>query len=80
MVEALTSPRLSIKPSDYEVIIPRGGAVAARRAHNPKVVGSNPTPATKQLKRQDNNPMVIVLPFMLLQIEHPLNLAPLKGE
>jgi hypothetical protein len=24
--------------------------------------------------------MVIVLPFMLLQIEHPLNLAPLKGE
>ena len=25
---------------------PRGGAVAARRAHNPKVVGSNPTPAT----------------------------------
>ena len=25
----------------------RGGAVEARRAHNPKVVGSNPTPATK---------------------------------
>ena len=25
----------------------RGGAVAARRAHNPKVVGSNPAPATK---------------------------------
>ena len=25
----------------------RGGAVAARRAHNPKVVGSSPTPATK---------------------------------
>ena len=24
----------------------RGGAVAARRAHNPKVVGSNPSPAT----------------------------------
>ena len=24
----------------------RGGAVAARRAHNPKVVGSSPTPAT----------------------------------
>ena len=24
----------------------RGGAVAARRAHNPKVVGSNPAPAT----------------------------------
>ena len=26
----------------------RGGAVAARWAHNPKVVGSNPAPATKQ--------------------------------
>ena len=24
----------------------RGGAVAARRAHNPKVGGSNPSPAT----------------------------------
>ena len=26
----------------------RGRAVAARRAHNPEVVGSNPTPATKE--------------------------------
>ncbi len=26
----------------------RGGAVVARRAHNPKVVGSNPAPATKR--------------------------------
>ena len=25
----------------------RGGAVVARRAHNPKVRGSNPLPATK---------------------------------
>ena len=25
----------------------RGGAVVARRAHNPKVTGSNPVPATK---------------------------------
>ena len=25
----------------------RGGAVVARWAHNPKVVGSNPTPATR---------------------------------
>jgi hypothetical protein len=24
----------------------RGGAVAARRAHNPEVLGSNPSPAT----------------------------------
>jgi hypothetical protein len=28
--------------------IARGGAVAARRAHNPKVGGSNPSPATKK--------------------------------
>ena len=27
----------------------------ARRAHNPKVVGSNPTPATNEAKRQDGN-------------------------
>ena len=26
----------------------RGGAVAARRAHNPEVAGSNPAPATKR--------------------------------
>ena len=25
----------------------RGGAVAARRAHNPKVAGSSPAPATQ---------------------------------
>src|SRR5262249_37325331 len=28
------------------ILAVRGGAAAARRAHNPKVVGSNPTPAT----------------------------------
>ena len=28
------------------LIAMRGGAVAARRAHNPKVGGSNPPPAT----------------------------------
>ena len=27
---------------------PRGGAAAARWAHNPEVVGSNPTPATSE--------------------------------
>jgi hypothetical protein len=26
----------------------RGGAVVARRAHNPKVIGSSPIPATKK--------------------------------
>jgi hypothetical protein len=30
----------------YNLEATRGGAVEARRAHNPKVVGSNPTPAT----------------------------------
>ena len=29
----------------------RGRAVAARRAHNPEVAGSNPAPATKQRAR-----------------------------
>ncbi len=29
------------------IVLSRGGAVVARRAHNPKVVGSNPAPATK---------------------------------
>ena len=29
----------------------RGGAVVARRAHNPKVIGSSPVPATNILKR-----------------------------
>ena len=28
-------------------IVSRGGAVAARRAHNPKVAGSSPAPATR---------------------------------
>ena len=31
----------------FTLLITRGRAVAARRAHNPEVVGSNPTPATK---------------------------------
>src|SRR5579883_940079 len=36
-------------------MLTRGGAVAARRAHNPKVVGSNPTPAT-DVRRSRNLP------------------------
>src|SRR3990172_7600567 len=28
----------------------RGGAAAARRAHNPEVVGSSPTPATNAIR------------------------------
>ena len=32
----------------------RDGAAVARRAHNPKVVGSNPAPATKVLGPRAN--------------------------
>ncbi len=35
----------------YTELQSRGRAVAARRAHNPEVVGSNPTPATKVSER-----------------------------
>ncbi len=34
------------------LLFPRGGAVVARRAHNPKVGGSNPSPATRNFGRQ----------------------------
>ena len=39
----------------------RDGAEVARRAHNPKVVGSNPAPATKTKKK---NAKRILLFFM----------------
>ena len=42
---SLTYLRLSAKPT--LLFTPRGGAAVARRAHNPKVAGSNPAPATK---------------------------------
>ena len=32
----------------------RSGAVVARWAHNPKVIGSNPFSATKEMKAQTN--------------------------
>jgi hypothetical protein len=32
----------------------RGGAVAARRAHNPEVLGSNPSPATEKRRLRRN--------------------------
>ena len=38
----------------------RGGAVVARWAHNPKVVGSNPAPATKTNSLQDVSPAFFV--------------------
>ena len=40
--------------------------MAARRAHNPKVVGSSPTPATKiqaQIKALDKSPRALIIGF-----------------
>ena len=39
----------------------RGGAVVARWAHNPKVVGSNPAPATKIIKAGCNSNLFFVV-------------------
>ena len=39
----------SLRRARQRRLPPRGGAVAARRAHNPKVRGSNPFPATNLL-------------------------------
>ena len=49
--DEVKTPALLLCQSVQNLIIPRVDAgwssLAARRAHNPKVVGSNPTPATK---------------------------------
>ena len=37
-----------IHPNGILTGLTRGGAEVARRAHNPKVAGSNPVPATKK--------------------------------
>ena len=44
MLEALRAFILDVRFS-HIIIFMRGGAVAARWAHNPKVAGSNPVPA-----------------------------------
>jgi hypothetical protein len=41
--------------------MPRGGAAVARRAHNPKVVGSNPTPATKEKQKGERCPLAFLI-------------------
>ena len=41
---------------DFQFNRVRGRAVVARRAHNPEVVGSNPSPATKIKSEQDVSP------------------------
>ena len=61
----------------------RDGAVVARRAHNPKVVGSNPTPATKsnQIKADQKWPAFLfggfvrrlTLTYCLAQEQRPDN-------
>ena len=46
--------------------------MVARRAHNPEVVGSNPTPATKKLTRQDkfqSRPAFLQEPSVLKAIQ-----------
>jgi hypothetical protein len=40
------------RPSPPHTGLPRGGAVVARRAHNPKAGGSNPSPATNTTTKQ----------------------------
>ena len=47
------SPKKRTFAVDFqEGIISRSGAVVARRAHNPKVVGSSPASATKLIEIQ----------------------------
>jgi hypothetical protein len=45
------------------VRVPDAGwsSLVARWAHNPKVEGSNPSPATKTLKRREETPGVLFL-------------------
>ena len=43
-----TTPAVALVNEVHCVYATRDGAVVARRAHNPKVVGSNPTPATRE--------------------------------
>jgi hypothetical protein len=47
MMRAYQNDTLLLKWSHFEVHIDAGwSSLVARRAHNPKVVGSNPAPAT----------------------------------
>jgi hypothetical protein len=44
----------------------RGGAVAARRAHNPKVAGSSPAPAIKFSVKAGVEPLTLGSEALLL--------------
>ena len=45
------SPAVASETCDLKKLIAGWSSLVARRAHNPKVVGSNPTPATKFLSQ-----------------------------
>ena len=57
----------------------RGGAGVARWAHNPKVVGSNPAPATKRKAGSKDSVFLFLLSyvhrlrFILLKIQQTLH-------
>ena len=55
----------------------RGGAVAARRAHNPKVVGSSPTPATKIRKTVLNKEATSLFVFLRTFLMKPCQSTPI---
>jgi hypothetical protein len=55
------SPHTTRHQTHHQNHVPRGGAAAARWAHNPKVEGSNPSPATKTMQKlhhRSNGPAV----------------------
>ena len=53
----------------------RGGAVwSARRAHNPKVIGSNPVPATKHSAGQNDKSSDLLFLFSALEFAPGKNL------
>ena len=54
----------------YSHVPTRGGAVVARRAHNPKVSGSNPLPATKH-RPSFGNGLLAVNPLPLSRMPRP---------
>ena len=51
----------------------RGGAAAARWAHNPKVGGSNPPPATRRKCRHRQVPALLYLSKNIMRQFHPVS-------
>ena len=44
----------------------RGGAVVARRAHNPEVAGSNPVPAKKLYEKAESSDSAFFVVFFIV--------------